>query len=147
MIPVYDPGATVIGSSESRVCSDLLRFQLACDPAAPSTVRRALLDRAELGWILGDVLLVTSELVNNAVMHSGAAVDGFVCVAVQFGAGSVSVSVSDPGLSGGSAEVMPEGGSDGGFGLRIVDQLSSSWGSERQPSGRYRVWAELPLHK
>ncbi len=106
---VYDPGATVIGSSESR--------------------------------------LVTSELVTNAVIHSGAEEDAFVCVAVQFRPGRVSVSVSDPGLSGRSVEVRPNGGSDGGFGLRVVDQLASSWGSERQPSGRYRVWAELPLHK
>jgi hypothetical protein len=33
----------------------------------------------------------------------------------------------------------------GGVGLRMVDQLSVSWGVDRDPAGLTRVWCELPL--
>ena len=32
----------------------------------------------------------------------------------------------------------------GGRGLRIVDALASNWGNNFDPTGRTRVWAEMP---
>ncbi len=88
-------------------------------------------------------MLVASELVTNAVVHSGCDSDDIVSIELQLGPEAVVCSVSDPGRSGGEAEPAPVGGLNGGFGLRVVEQLSSAWGSERVDGGRYRVWAEV----
>jgi anti-sigma regulatory factor (Ser/Thr protein kinase) len=97
-----------------------------------------------LGWIMGDVMLVASELVANAVRHSGCAPDDVLSVTATMSQGSVRIVVADPGRSGGSAERRDlTDCSDAGIGLLIVDQLVDRWGAERD--GGYRVWAELAL--
>ena len=50
-----------------------MALTLPCAPSAPAAVREELSQLDGLGWILGDVMLVASELVNNAVVHSGCA--------------------------------------------------------------------------
>ncbi len=110
---------------------------------APSAVRQALADEGDDGWAMGDVMLVASELVTNAVIHSGCSPDDVVSVELRLGPEVILCAVSDPGRSGTEAAPAPVDRLHGGFGLRVVDQLASRWGRERQDSGRYRVWAEL----
>jgi anti-sigma regulatory factor (Ser/Thr protein kinase) len=93
---------------------------------------------------LADVMLVASEIVSNAVLHSGGSPRDVVDVAVRVGDDAVSLSVSDPGISGGHAEKQAVGSAAGGFGLQLVDRLARRWGEEREPDGRHRVWAEVP---
>src|SRR5947209_9477210 len=77
-----------------------LKLDVACDPLAPSTIRRALAEEANVGEKLGDVMLVASELVTNAVQHSGAAQQERLEVELEIATGRLRFSVSDPGPSG-----------------------------------------------
>jgi serine/threonine-protein kinase RsbW len=127
----------------SNQSSDLLRLDLPCGPEAPAAVRQALADVDESGWLLGDAMLIASELVTNAVLHSGCSADHTVNVRASQRGNRVVIAVHDPGISRQPAEPRGAGSSFGGWGLRIVDQLADRWGTER-PDG-YRVWAELAV--
>jgi two-component sensor histidine kinase len=97
----------------------------------------------DLGWVLGDAMLVASELVTNAVRHSLCTEDELLSVTISRD-GRLRISVLDPGGSGKSAEIADRPLELGGLGLKVVEQLATDWGSERYVDG-YRVWAELEL--
>jgi anti-sigma regulatory factor (Ser/Thr protein kinase) len=121
---------------------DLLSLELRCDSHAPVIVREALAEVYDGGWSLDDGRLIASELVGNAVRHSGCEVDHRLQIHVSRRKGRLLISVHDPGLSGRTAD--PGDGDPaepGGWGLRIIRELCEAWGTER-PDG-YRVWAEL----
>ena len=121
---------------------DLLSLELPCNARAPVTVRHALAEVHDGGWSLDDGRLIASELVGNAVRHSGCEVDHRLQIDVSRRQGRLLISVHDPGLSGDRAD--PRDGDPaepGGWGLRIIRELCEAWGTER-PDG-YRVWAEL----
>jgi anti-sigma regulatory factor (Ser/Thr protein kinase) len=122
---------------------DLVHLEVSCDPHAPRKLRKALRAAHDGQWPLEDALLVTSELVTNAVLHSGCADTDRLEVRVSRRNENLVISVHDPGLSkDAAAPVVTERFSPGGLGLALVEQLSVRWGTER-PDG-YRVWAELP---
>jgi|SRR6185312_15167896 len=122
----------------------LMALTLPCAPSASAAVREELSRLDELGWILGDVMLVASELVNNAVLHSGGTPHHDLQVRAWRRAGRLTVSVRDPGISGQSAGPRPATDLQaGGWGMQIVEALSQRWGEERDDG--YRVWAELEL--
>ncbi|HEX3802585.1 MAG TPA: ATP-binding protein [Solirubrobacteraceae bacterium] len=119
-----------------------LRLEVPCDVDAPGTVRKTLAAAHDGGWALEDGLLVASELVTNAVRHSGCMGEHILKVEVLRRHGHLMISVHDPGLSGDTVKpAEPEPADPGGRGLKIIELLSLRWGSER-PDG-YRVWAEL----
>jgi anti-sigma regulatory factor (Ser/Thr protein kinase) len=122
----------------------ILTLELPCDPNAPRLVRDALHELDWLGWVLGDVTLVASELVANAVTHSGAQPDDLLQVRAELAGDRLRIAVHDPGRSGSIAHVRtgdPEAG--GGWGLLIVEQLSERWGAES--SDGQLVWADVAL--
>jgi anti-sigma regulatory factor (Ser/Thr protein kinase) len=122
---------------------DALSLEVPCDRHAPMAVRQVLADMHDGGWSLDDGLLVASELVTNAVRHSGCSDAHNLTVDIARREGNLLIAVHDPGLSAKIAEpVSTESSEVGGWGLRIIERLSARWGSER-PDG-YRVWAELP---
>jgi anti-sigma regulatory factor (Ser/Thr protein kinase) len=122
----------------------LMALTLPCAPSASAAVREELSQLDELGWILGDVMLVASELVNNAVVHSGATPHHDLQVRASRREGRLIVSVRDPGFSGDSAGPRAQNARQiGGWGLQIVEALCERWGEERDDG--YRVWAELNL--
>jgi anti-sigma regulatory factor (Ser/Thr protein kinase) len=87
-------------------------------------------------------MLVASELVNNAVLHSGCDETHYVQVRVTREARAVRICVRDPGITGTEAQVADSRGfGTRGLGLMIVDQLARRWGVERGEG--YRVWAEV----
>lgn len=118
-------------------------LRLACDPSAPAIVRASLLEMPGIDEVRDDALLIASELVTNAVLHSGGSRDEWIVVKLVRSAGSLLISVADPGKLGGTAEVELGQRRHGGWGLRVVSELASRWGRERE-SG-HRVWAELAL--
>jgi len=135
---------TIAAVASGRGPTVVLSLDVPCDRAAPGVVRAALGRIDGLGCTLGDALLVASELVTNAVVHSGGSPADLLKVTVTLGREDLLISVRDPGRSGRSARTRPRDDSrPHGWGLRIVEQLASRWGSERQQG--YRVWAELPL--
>ena len=122
----------------------MLSLTLPCDERAPGSVREAVLQLSEDRAAFGDVMLVASELVTNAVRHSGAGREDILEVALLRQDDHVLVSVTDPGLSGARARTLdPAGATFHGLGLMVVQQLSSQWGEER--AGGYRVWACVPV--
>jgi anti-sigma regulatory factor (Ser/Thr protein kinase) len=112
------------------------------DEDAPGTVRDALDRSTDIGWVLGDVLLVASELVTNAVLHSGCSENHRIHVDVRRESEQLMIVVRDPGLSRAEAE-QRQRQTAGGWGLVIVDQLAQRSGTERTDG--YCVWAEVAL--
>lgn len=120
----------------------MLSLTLACDDHAPGAVREALSEVSGGDPLFGDVMLVASELVTNAVRHSDCQEGDQLEVVVLQDTGHLLISVSDPGTSGRSARATgPTDDAFGGLGLLVVQQLASEWGEER--SDGYRVWARV----
>lgn len=126
------------------MAGEVARIRVDCDSLAPVQVRRRLAAIPDLGWVLGDAMLVATELVTNAVRHSMCRDGDTLTVSVHKDADHVRICVRDPGTSGGTARIVEENDWFGGLGLRIVEQLATHWGSNREPDG-YEVWAQLPL--
>lgn len=122
--------------------AELVDLVLPCEPSAARSVRRALRASRGLGSMLDEVMLVASELVTNAVVHSGCDARDSVSVRVSQSDSAISISVRDPGLSAGEAKIRADGrGEVEGWGLMLVEQLSNRWGTKR--NGSYLVWAQL----
>lgn len=124
---------------------DLICLTLPCDPGAPKLSRDALRGLPELAEVLDDALVVVSELVTNAVIHSGCTPDETITVHATITGSRTRISVLDPGHTGlppKPPEQPPVSG--GGLGLRIVEALADHWGAEQAGHHR-RVWAELTI--
>ena len=48
---------------------EVARLKRRCDERGPGVVRHGLAALPDLGWVLGDAMLVASELVSNAVLQ------------------------------------------------------------------------------
>jgi anti-sigma regulatory factor (Ser/Thr protein kinase) len=133
-----------LGCLKSHEPWELLVLDVPCDRNAPAVVRKALAE-IDGGWPVEEGILVASELVANAVLHSGCTTDHNLKVRATVQHERLVISVHDPGQSGQSANPRDTDISEpGGWGLQIVEQLCHRWGSER-PDG-YLVWAELPVN-
>lgn len=121
----------------------LVELELACDEQAPAAAREALAKVSDGRPVFGDAMLVASELITNAVQHSGCRTEDRLQVLVARREGHLIISVLDPGASGGTARAAGADVGFGGLGLMVVEQLVSEWGEERGDG--YRVWARLPL--
>ena len=122
----------------------LASLALSADPSAPGEARAALRSIAELDPICEDAELVISELVTNAVVHSGAIEGDEIIVDVLRKDDVIRLSVHDPGRSSTTPEVLePDVDRAGGVGLLVVSRVAERWLTER-PDG-LRVWAELSL--
>ncbi|MFI8994026.1 SpoIIE family protein phosphatase [Streptomyces sp. NPDC053542] len=101
------------------------------------------------GWghgdIIDDAVVLTSELVTNAVVHAGTAAD-VLCLRTDTG---VRIEVGDryperevPVQSSGQALAHPD--REGGRGLLLCGALATRWGVEYTPSQKH-VWFQLDL--
>jgi serine/threonine-protein kinase RsbW len=126
------------------MAGEAARITVRCDEFAPVAVRRHLAQLTEVGWVLGDAMLVATELVTNAVRHSLCREDDVLVILVEQTPPTMRLSVLDPGTSGGTARLADEAEPFGRLGLKIVEQLTTRWGSNRSADG-HEVWAELPL--
>lgn len=112
-------------------------------PAEISSAGRARIFLADVlpGWsltrLLDDALLLTSELVTNAVIHARSA----VALTVRLTEDRLRVEVADQGQG---ALVMrePDPGDTHGRGLLLLEALSSAWGTSADEHGKL-VWFEL----
>jgi len=91
--------------------------------------------------VADDVVLLTSELCENAVLHAGTAFD----LAVVADDDEVTVAVTDRGtgaLELQLAEPRPRYGraATHGRGLSLIAQLATSWGTRHEVDGRHTVW-------
>lgn len=115
-------------------------LDLARDEAAPATARHALQALAGTldAGVLGDAGLLVTELVANSVRHGGGERVRVLLDAAPSGA--LRCEVVDDGHGFEPAEPLgPAGEAGGGYGLLLVQSLSSAWGVENHT----RVWFEL----
>jgi anti-sigma regulatory factor (Ser/Thr protein kinase) len=91
--------------------------------------------------VLEDAILLTSELVTNAVRHAGHAAGDPIEVEITMDDRVIRVTVLDNG-SGFDPDRPRERGEEGGLGFHLVRALSSTWGVERTAAGT-GVWFEI----
>lgn len=113
---------------------ELATMQLEATPSAPRRSRvelEALRPRLEPRF--DDALLVTAELVANAVRHTESQQ---VSVSIRADGDVVRIAVSDEGPCFGKGDDR-----GGGLGLLVVSRLARAWGIDRGDG--CTVWAEL----
>ncbi|MCD2468533.1 MULTISPECIES: ATP-binding protein [unclassified Streptomyces] len=95
---------------------------------------------------VGDALLVTSELVTNALRHGG----GLTGFGVDLDPGAVTITVADasgelPRLTGGRGTERASGPPEGGFGWPLVRLLAQEIRLTLPPGGGKTIEVRLPL--
>jgi anti-sigma regulatory factor (Ser/Thr protein kinase) len=122
----------------------LVSLPLLSDPTAPGRARAALRDISELDAIHDDASLVVTELVTNAVKHSGATAEDRLILSVSVDGARVTIQVHDPARTDLVPQVRdPRSQEVGGLGLRLVNRIARTWDTECR-NGRI-VWADLAL--
>lgn len=112
-------------------------------PASPEAPARA---RNAVAEVLGArhprleaAVLATSEIVSNAVQHGELHTGDPILLEIGRPRGRTRVAVSHPGTFTGIRRSEP---GPGGWGLKIVDQVSRAWGIDRHQD-RVRAWFEI----
>ncbi|MDP4504424.1 ATP-binding protein [Nonomuraea turcica] len=115
-------------------------------PGMPSQVSRARgIVTAALGRdhpLYDDVVLLTSELATNAILHTRSGAGGSFTVAVTHSDSAVRVCVSDAGSDGPPCVCRTSTQATSGRGLPLIEALSHRWGFTRE-AGSTTVWFEL----
>jgi anti-sigma regulatory factor (Ser/Thr protein kinase) len=111
---------------------------------ARDTVSRVVAERQSNERVLEDLRLMTSEIVTNALRHSGMRPGDSFSVAIEILPQRVRVEVADHGPGFDPRAVEPPAAEGvGGWGLFLVDKLADRWGVvKNNPSF---VWFELDL--
>lgn len=113
------------------------------DSAAPAAARRTVRDAlAKLGVaedLMADILVVTSELVSNAVEHG----DGYDGLEIYRVGDQLTIRVYDRGKTHPKPR-MAEPLTPRSRGLWLVDALAPAWGSEEREGGKF-VWASFTV--
>jgi anti-sigma regulatory factor (Ser/Thr protein kinase) len=119
------------------------RLRTVGGPHAPERVRAWI--QATTKWLPDELesslLLLTSELVNNSVLHGEASEQDVIEVELRATQTGMRAQVTDPGEGFAPRGRERELDEPGGWGLVLVEQLAASWGVERDE--RTRVWFEL----
>jgi anti-sigma regulatory factor (Ser/Thr protein kinase) len=132
----HEPGRPLVDAS--------LTLRLVPETTKLTPARRFV--RATLGgWGLTDeaaqLELAVSELVTNALLHGKGRID----VTVELHGDRLRLVVGDEGFGPEPIRFRePSSTGEGGWGLRLVDGVSDSWGAQRVP-GRTLVWMERRL--
>jgi serine/threonine-protein kinase RsbW len=114
------------------------------DADAPAAARRALDSvAAELSAEkLSDARILVNELVSNSVRH---ACPGVIELMLDLTPTHLVIAVTDAGAA--AVPVIVQDGEDAavphGWGLRLVETLSESWGVRDDAPGRRTVWCEV----
>jgi anti-sigma regulatory factor (Ser/Thr protein kinase) len=119
----------------------LLPSQRESARTARQLIRIVLGEERNIGdRITEDAVLLTSELIANAVRHTGARVLG---LRLRSNRGLIRIEVRDPSRDLPCLAPQDEPAMEG-RGLRVVDQLSDRWGVDLLPRGK-TVWFEIRL--
>jgi anti-sigma regulatory factor (Ser/Thr protein kinase) len=89
-----------------------------------------------------DVVLLSSEVATNAILHSASGAAGTFSVSVLAGRGSVRVEVRDLGSATAPSVRRSRQPGESGAGLSLVEKLSDRWGFDGGEHGRV-VWFEM----
>jgi anti-sigma regulatory factor (Ser/Thr protein kinase) len=123
-----------------------LRLALARNVEAPGIARAAvseLCSDVELSQPAAQtLLLLVSEVVSNAVLHSVGPPDAPIGLVADVGDDVITVAVTDAG-DGFVPRRRDPTRSGGGYGLYLLEKAASRWGVDGD--GATRVWFELAL--
>lgn len=111
------------------------------DRRSPSAARRfvsATLAVWGCSKLADEALLVTSELVTNAIVHAGSAPE----LVLRFSGTALHIEVRDMSPETPTPNDA-EPGDLGGRGLAMIDRLAAAWGVTPTPSGGKAVWVDL----
>ena len=117
--------------------------------AAPARARAALtswLEKQSRNDMLVEVaVLLVSEIVTNSVRHAQLSAGEPLRLSASLREATLRLELWDNGTGGSVTQREPEprDAAAGGYGLSLVEQLSSEWGVDRDPEGT-TVWLELP---
>jgi anti-sigma regulatory factor (Ser/Thr protein kinase) len=114
------------------------RVRLATGPAAPAEARRRVRDAIRSWRVPVDLdaaLLLTSELVTNAIRHEAGQGAQAVMLAIASSRGRLRVDVHDTSPSLPAVAEVPAD-AETGRGLLLVETLSDEWGFYRTPAGK-----------
>jgi anti-sigma regulatory factor (Ser/Thr protein kinase) len=137
--PVGTPRVTIGGPVKAETLKRTLHLEASYDSvgAARLAVRKAV--SAAPREFVSDAVLLTSELVTNAVVHTRRPCRlslGFHPAACFLRVDVIDRSRDQPRVC------PPSAGQVGGLGLRIVDATSTRWGTAPRRGGK-SVWFEL----
>jgi anti-sigma regulatory factor (Ser/Thr protein kinase) len=124
-----------------HVRTEPVRALLAPEERSPAAARRIVRNavlEAGLDHVLDEALLLTTELVTNALVHGGTEVE----LEVEAEDELLRVLVSDRGHGRVLLAATPSEEREGGRGIYLVDALASAWGTRQSPHGK-TVWFEL----
>jgi serine/threonine-protein kinase RsbW len=120
-----------------------LRLSIAGGPRAPARARAWLQNAA--AWLpdelVNNLLLLTSELVNNSVRHGRASENDVIHIEVRTTAVGLRAEVSNPGRGFAPRERAAAIDEPGGWGLVLVERLAERWGVVN--AEHTSVWFEL----
>ena len=105
---------------------------------APAAARRLLVNEGLDPDLDHTVCLLASEIVTNAIRHSGKGEEDRLVLAARLTPDFARIEVRDPG-PGFDPDVRHRAE---GFGLRMLDALAARWGVDRTDRGT-RVWFEV----
>ena len=119
-----------------------LELRLRPDARSPAEARKTLEPlRVSLDdEVVDDAALLLSEIVSNSVRHAGLVATDAIEVRIRGSRSMLHVDVFDPG-PGFEVERTRPPGSEGGWGLWLLDRLATRWGVERGDTTR--VWFDL----
>jgi anti-sigma regulatory factor (Ser/Thr protein kinase) len=99
------------------------------DRDAPRDARLAIDVQEDLpASVHDDLLIVVTELLTNAIRHSIPIREGRILLTVRRERDAVRVEVRDPGSGFAAGDQGSAPDREGGYGLLVVDRLSSEWG-------------------
>jgi anti-sigma regulatory factor (Ser/Thr protein kinase) len=119
-------------------------IRLPLEHGTPASVARRAAERALRGWELSelaeDVLLITTELVQNVTKHTD---DGGELV-LSLRGDAILIEVADTSPEPPRVQARADRRL-GGRGLMLVDAIARDWGCRGDHGGKV-VWAEVPKH-
>lgn len=131
----------------ARAPLERVELELPREPGSPARaraeVRELLAGRDQT--LVGDIVLLTSEVVTNAVIHPPDTVEGEIGLRIVTYLEGTRVEVEDRGDGFDPSGPNPPQ-PDGGRGLFLVDRFSTRWGTDHvhdDRGRRFRVWFEL----
>lgn len=92
---------------------------------------------------LGDMQLLVTEIVANCVRHGGVGEQGEIDLQVNIDDGKIRVEVRDTGIQADPRVRAPDLSGGGGFGMVLVERMSSAWGVDHEPN--VVMWFELAV--
>lgn len=145
MAPLSDTAPAIAPPSRGASHPNAV-FWLAAHPISVGVARRKVREQLRC-WGLAsgtcdDVLLVVSELVTNAIVHT--VTDTVVCR--LRGGPEIFVEVGSEGHSAFRGDARSPGEGEGGRGLLVVEALSTRWGIDAAgPGDSWTAWATIAV--